>query len=41
MTELTELKCEACRAGAPQVSEAELPDLLAQIRIGTSKPAMR
>ncbi len=31
MTDLTGMKCEACRAGAPQVSEEELPGLLVQI----------
>lgn len=31
MTELTAMKCEACRADAPKVSEAELPELMRQI----------
>jgi 4a-hydroxytetrahydrobiopterin dehydratase len=31
MTALNQSQCEACRADAPQVSEAELPDLLRQI----------
>ena len=29
--ELNQLQCEACRAGAPQVSDEELPALLRQI----------
>lgn len=28
---LNQLKCEACQAGAPQVSDDELPELLRQI----------
>ena len=31
MTPLNQANCEACRADAPQVSEAELPELLRQI----------
>ncbi|MCH5529506.1 4a-hydroxytetrahydrobiopterin dehydratase [Pseudomonas syringae pv. syringae] len=31
MTTLNQAHCEACRADAPQVSEAELPELLRQI----------
>lgn len=31
MTELTELKCEACRSGAPEVSEEELATLMKEI----------
>ncbi|GAA5185858.1 4a-hydroxytetrahydrobiopterin dehydratase [Ferrimonas gelatinilytica] len=31
MTELTELKCEACQAGAPKISEEELAKLMKQI----------
>ena len=31
MKALTELKCEACRAGAPQVSEEELAQLMKEI----------
>jgi 4a-hydroxytetrahydrobiopterin dehydratase len=31
MTALNQSQCEACRADAPQVSDAELPDLLKQI----------
>lgn len=31
MTSLDQAHCEACRADAPQVSEAELPQLLRQI----------
>ena len=31
MTELRKMKCEACRADAPQVSEQELPHLINQI----------
>ncbi len=31
MTQLAESKCEACRAGAPRVSDAELPALLREI----------
>ena len=29
--ELNQMQCEACRAGAPQVSDDELPELLRQI----------
>jgi 4a-hydroxytetrahydrobiopterin dehydratase len=31
MTELTTMKCEACKADAPKVSDAELPQLMRQI----------
>ena len=31
MTELAVMKCEACRADAPRVSDAELPELMRQI----------
>ncbi|TKB46846.1 4a-hydroxytetrahydrobiopterin dehydratase [Ferrimonas sediminicola] len=31
MSELSQLKCEACQAGAPQVSDQELAALLSQI----------
>lgn len=31
MSHLSEETCEACRAGAPQVTEAELPELQAQV----------
>ncbi len=31
MTQLNELRCEACRAGAPQVSEEELAQLMGEI----------
>ena len=31
MDELTEMKCVACRAGAPTVTEAELAELLPQV----------
>ncbi|WP_028116927.1 4a-hydroxytetrahydrobiopterin dehydratase [Ferrimonas senticii] len=31
MSELSELKCEACQAGAPQVTEQELAQLMAQL----------
>ncbi|MCL6417714.1 4a-hydroxytetrahydrobiopterin dehydratase [Aestuariirhabdus sp. Z084] len=31
MSTLTEQKCEACRAGAPEVSEAELAQLIKEI----------
>ena len=41
MTTLNQAHCEACRADAPQVSEAELPELLKQIRTGTSRSATR
>jgi 4a-hydroxytetrahydrobiopterin dehydratase len=31
MTDLSKLKCEACRADAPKVNEADIPDLLKEI----------
>ncbi|USD38572.1 4a-hydroxytetrahydrobiopterin dehydratase [Ferrimonas sp. SCSIO 43195] len=31
MSELSQMKCEACQAGAPQVSDQELGALLSQI----------
>ncbi|SDK30258.1 pterin-4-alpha-carbinolamine dehydratase [Ferrimonas sediminum] len=31
MSELSQMKCEACQAGAPQVSDQELGQLLSQI----------
>ncbi|WP_028113808.1 4a-hydroxytetrahydrobiopterin dehydratase [Ferrimonas kyonanensis] len=31
MSELSQMKCEACQAGAPQVSDQELGPLLSQI----------
>jgi 4a-hydroxytetrahydrobiopterin dehydratase len=31
MQELTQQKCIACRAGAPKVSEAELPELMPKV----------
>jgi len=31
MTHLTELTCEACRAGAPEVSDEELAELIKEI----------
>ncbi|MBU2708129.1 4a-hydroxytetrahydrobiopterin dehydratase [Zooshikella marina] len=31
MSSLSSLKCEACQAGAPKVTEEELPKLLAEI----------
>ncbi len=31
MTELTQMKCEPCRAGGPTVPEADRPAMLAQI----------
>ena len=31
MTELYQMECEACRAGAPQVTEQELNELMPQI----------
>ena len=31
MSELKAMQCEACRADAPKVSDAELPELMRQI----------
>ncbi|WP_298441956.1 4a-hydroxytetrahydrobiopterin dehydratase [uncultured Ferrimonas sp.] len=31
MTTLNQMKCEACQAGAPQVSEQELAELMSQL----------
>jgi len=31
MTQLDQMQCEACRAGAPQVTPQELPGLMAQL----------
>ncbi|MDX1676623.1 4a-hydroxytetrahydrobiopterin dehydratase [Arsukibacterium sp.] len=31
MTDLTTMKCEACKADAPKVSDKELPELMRQI----------
>ncbi|SHI08209.1 4a-hydroxytetrahydrobiopterin dehydratase [Ferrimonas marina] len=31
MSELSEMKCEACQAGAPKVTEQELAELMGQI----------
>ncbi|QIZ75833.1 4a-hydroxytetrahydrobiopterin dehydratase [Ferrimonas lipolytica] len=31
MTTLSEMKCEACQAGAPQVSDIELAELIGQL----------
>lgn len=31
MTKLTEMKCEACQAGAPSVSDEELKELIKEI----------
>ena len=31
MSELTEMKCEACRAGAPKVTDEELRNLISEI----------
>ena len=40
MSELKAMQCEACRADAPKVSDAELPELMRQIPIGRPSCAM-